>query len=222
MTDPNSLNSNVNTHSPDPAEVERFGHLLGKYQLIPHPFRSSVPVIGPVIAWFRTVWNSVSTRWYLAPLLQQQSEYNHSVVRELQILNQTIQTLQVQIHRIGQEQERQTQVIIADQQALRTDVQTLRTSIADLQALRTSIADLQALRTPIADLQTVTHHLSVYTQQLEAEQQNLMQFSDEISDRLTAMDQDFAAMLHDLAKVTYTLIRIDELSSNVIRQTDVS
>ena len=40
------------------------------------PFGSRLPVIGGVIAWFRTRWNDIATRWYVRPLLQQQNEVN--------------------------------------------------------------------------------------------------------------------------------------------------
>ena len=40
------------------------------------PFRSDKPIIGPLIAWFRAAWNSVSTRWYVLPMLRQQNEFN--------------------------------------------------------------------------------------------------------------------------------------------------
>ena len=47
------------------------------------PFRSDVPIIGRFIAWFRATWNSVSTRWYVLPLLQQQNELNAQLVSYL-------------------------------------------------------------------------------------------------------------------------------------------
>jgi septal ring factor EnvC (AmiA/AmiB activator) len=47
------------------------------------PFRSDKPIIGRFIAWFRAAWNSVSTRWYVLPLLQQQNEFNALVVSHL-------------------------------------------------------------------------------------------------------------------------------------------
>jgi hypothetical protein len=42
-------------------------------------FRSSIPLIGPLIARLRAAWNSVSTKWYVRPLLQQQNEFNELV-----------------------------------------------------------------------------------------------------------------------------------------------
>ncbi|MCL4829914.1 MAG: hypothetical protein KJZ95_21315, partial [Caldilinea sp.] len=50
--------------------------------LTPRPLTSNTPVIGGFIAWFRNAWNSVSTQWYIAPLIQQQNEFNQGVVDE--------------------------------------------------------------------------------------------------------------------------------------------
>lgn len=40
------------------------------------PFRSRIPFIGGLVAWLRTQWNNVATRWYVLPLIQQQNEIN--------------------------------------------------------------------------------------------------------------------------------------------------
>lgn len=61
--------------------------------LTPRPLTSTTPVIGGVIAWFRNTWNSVSTRWYVAPLVQQQNEFNQGVVSELYTLKEELHTL---------------------------------------------------------------------------------------------------------------------------------
>jgi septal ring factor EnvC (AmiA/AmiB activator) len=57
--------------------------LEAKQTIREQPFRSDKPVIGRFIAWFRAAWNSVSTRWYVLPLLQQQNEFNALVVSHL-------------------------------------------------------------------------------------------------------------------------------------------
>jgi hypothetical protein len=54
--------------------------LVAKSQVAERPFTSQTAVIGGLIARFRELWNSVSTRWYVRPLLQQQNEYNHLLV----------------------------------------------------------------------------------------------------------------------------------------------
>lgn len=46
-------------------------------------FHSHIPVIGPFIAGFRSLWNNVSTKWYVRPILQQQNEFNELVVNHL-------------------------------------------------------------------------------------------------------------------------------------------
>ncbi len=64
----------------DRPELEQ---LSGRAVLREHRFRSDFPWIGPLIAWFRGCWNSVSTKWYVRPLIQQQSEFNQLLVQEL-------------------------------------------------------------------------------------------------------------------------------------------
>jgi len=58
-------------------DIERLQKLT---TLQEHRFRSSIPLIGPLIARLRAGWNSVSTKWYLRPVLQQQNEFNELVV----------------------------------------------------------------------------------------------------------------------------------------------
>jgi hypothetical protein len=43
-------------------------------------FHSEVPLIGELISSFREQWNSVSTKWYVRALIQQQMEFNAQVV----------------------------------------------------------------------------------------------------------------------------------------------
>lgn len=58
-----------------------------------HPFRSRVPLIGPLIARFREMWNNVSTRWYVQPLIQQQSEVNHRLIARLAALEASLREI---------------------------------------------------------------------------------------------------------------------------------
>ncbi len=39
-------------------------------------FRSRAPVVGPLIVRFRRLWNWMSTRWYVLPIIRQQSDVN--------------------------------------------------------------------------------------------------------------------------------------------------
>jgi len=60
--------------------------LKAKWRVQEWPFVSHIRVVGPLIARFREAWNSVSTKWYVRPLLQQQNEFNWLVVQRLQEL----------------------------------------------------------------------------------------------------------------------------------------
>ena len=46
------------------------------------PFRSSKPVIGPLIVWVRNAWLNVATKWYVRALIQQQNEVNRKLALE--------------------------------------------------------------------------------------------------------------------------------------------
>jgi GT2 family glycosyltransferase len=46
------------------------------WQIQERPFASKSPIIGPAIARFRELWNSVATKWYVHPLIEQQNEIN--------------------------------------------------------------------------------------------------------------------------------------------------
>ncbi len=54
-----------------------------KAEVQERPFRSEMAVVGPLIARFREMWNSVATKWYVRPLLQQQNRFNRLVVERL-------------------------------------------------------------------------------------------------------------------------------------------
>ncbi|GAB4153450.1 MAG: hypothetical protein Fur0021_19260 [Candidatus Promineifilaceae bacterium] len=60
--------------------------LSEKAQLQPQPFQSRVPVVGPVIAWFRTAWNNVAARWYVQAVVEQQNQFNLLVVEQLRTM----------------------------------------------------------------------------------------------------------------------------------------
>jgi GT2 family glycosyltransferase len=65
---------------PPPALAE----MAAQAQIRAQPFRSSVPLVGRWIAAFRHAWNRVSTEWYVLPMMQQQSGFNHAVLAALQ------------------------------------------------------------------------------------------------------------------------------------------
>ncbi|NLE45501.1 MAG: hypothetical protein GX620_12340 [Chloroflexi bacterium] len=69
------------------------GILAHMGQVEEKPFTSQVPVLGPVIAAFRTLWNNVSTRWYVLPMFHQQRLFNQAVVEVLRSLMETDSTI---------------------------------------------------------------------------------------------------------------------------------
>lgn len=67
----------------DPRGDEVGASLRELAELQEHRFTSRVPLIGGLIAAFRTVWNSISTRWYVVPVMRQQSDFNRLAADEL-------------------------------------------------------------------------------------------------------------------------------------------
>ena len=59
-----------------------------RVRIEPQPFHSGIPVLGPLIAWFRSAWNQVATKWFVLPLVEQQNAYNQVL---LQALEQAVQ-----------------------------------------------------------------------------------------------------------------------------------
>ena len=96
--------------SPAARRHELLQELAQGWHIEERPFRSSVPVIGPLIAGFRSAWIRVATRWYVLQLLEQQQAYNCLVShllrqhmrqigdRELSIAALAEQTARLEMH----------------------------------------------------------------------------------------------------------------------------
>lgn len=65
-------------------EQDTLTELRRQARLEEHEFNSRVPLIGPLIAWFRGAWNSVATKWYVRPLMAQQTAFNLAIVDQLE------------------------------------------------------------------------------------------------------------------------------------------
>lgn len=60
--------------------------LPADWRIQERPFASKVPIVGALIVRFRELWNSVATKWYVRPLIEQQNEINrqqHEINRRL-------------------------------------------------------------------------------------------------------------------------------------------
>lgn len=53
--------------------------MMAEAEVVERPFASTTPLIGPLLARFRSGWNSIATKWYVRPLLAQQNQFNRLV-----------------------------------------------------------------------------------------------------------------------------------------------
>jgi glycosyltransferase involved in cell wall biosynthesis len=65
------------------ADKDQLAELRQKARLQEYVFSSTIPFFGKLIAWFRNAWNSVATKWYVRPLIDQQTAFNLAVVDQL-------------------------------------------------------------------------------------------------------------------------------------------
>lgn len=56
-----------------------------------HEFVSHAPVLGRLVAAFRTAWNNVATRWYVQPMREQQTRFNQLSVDQFAALQADLQ-----------------------------------------------------------------------------------------------------------------------------------
>jgi hypothetical protein len=73
--------------------MDKFRDLDACSILHQYTFSSDVPVIGPLIARFRAIWNSIAAQWYVDFLVQQQTVFNQLVVRHIRQLDTHCQEL---------------------------------------------------------------------------------------------------------------------------------
>ena len=89
-----------------PSLHESIVDLMMTHRLEETEFTSNAPVVGSLIVAFRRLWNWVSTKWYVIPIMQQQSHINSKLaVLIMQIVerqSQKEQQLEVLTERITQ------------------------------------------------------------------------------------------------------------------------
>ncbi len=64
-----------------------------------HTFSSDAPLLGRLIATVRSLWNSVATKWYVRPLIQQQSAFNEQSVAYFEALRRQMEKQEHQFTR---------------------------------------------------------------------------------------------------------------------------
>ena len=89
--------------------------------VVERPFASTVPLLGPLIARFRTAWNNVASRWYVHHVVEQQNTFNALAVRQLE-------TYELELR----EQLALLEEQVVEQEELRRRVQELAAQVAAL------------------------------------------------------------------------------------------
>ena len=102
--------------------------LQNKWEVKERPFQSGTAVVGPFIAWLRGAWNSISTKWYVRAIVQQQNDFNYLTVRQLESVAERFEDLNGRL--LAQDKE---------QSALIHDVGQLTTQLIQTNRLLKSI-----------------------------------------------------------------------------------
>lgn len=109
--------------------------LLEKGDIVERPFESGVPLFGPLIAWFRGVWNSVAAKWYIRPMLAQQNEYNRLLVQRLR-------DMEAYAYELTAEQDRDLSRMRHDVAALQTQLRQLNQKLDDVNERLVQVQDI--------------------------------------------------------------------------------
>ncbi len=88
-----------------------------------YQFKSQTPVVGPLIAWFRSAWHGVAGKWAIRFIAQQQSTFNLELITELSDANESMAMNDQDLVRLTRSVAELTQQVIQLQRA-----------VADLQA----------------------------------------------------------------------------------------
>lgn len=87
------VSQNAGSSVKQPKFVERdetMSWLHNRWTIEARPFRSDVPVLGPLIVKLRQLWNRISTEWYVRPMIQQQTEFNAHLVEMIAALHRDL------------------------------------------------------------------------------------------------------------------------------------
>jgi hypothetical protein len=123
-------------------EEEKWRYLQSRQTLREHRFHSDVPLLGPLIARFRECSNSVSTKWYVRDLIEQQNAFNAAVVAQLRTYEDRLLNLEVQIDVLKQtthiegwliQQDRQQTALIHDLAELTAQLALKSQALSDLE-----------------------------------------------------------------------------------------
>lgn len=96
--------SDTDLHSIQPSNLAKSLDELQQHKILREfEFRSSLPIIGPLVSTFRHLWNNISAEWSLRSLIQQQTMFNIFVVEAIASLTEEPEKLQRLGNYINQE-----------------------------------------------------------------------------------------------------------------------
>ena len=93
---------------------ETFIDLIMLHQLEETEFSSGAPIIGPWIVRLRKFWNWMSTKWYVRPILRQQSTVNGQIVLLLMEMDTLLKENKQTIARLEEQVNHLESLIISD------------------------------------------------------------------------------------------------------------
>ncbi len=98
-------------------DTEALNRLSAAAVLQERPFTSDVPLLGPLIARFRSAWNNVASRWYVGHYVTQQNEFNRLAFQQIERyeseLQEQIELLEEQVV-LTSEMQRRIEELQAD------------------------------------------------------------------------------------------------------------
>lgn len=103
------------------------------------PFHSNKPLVGRLLVWFRTLWNNVATRWYVIPIIQQQTDINHRLWAEITSLREELSDIEIASLREELSGEQEIRHVLDKEM-----VTTRRDQAAALYSLQAEVARLRA------------------------------------------------------------------------------
>jgi len=170
-------------HETDDAQLfpqlkQHLSEVVALHRVQERPFRSRVPVIGPLIAWLRDRWNRISTTWYVRPILEQQVAFNAAVVQVLHDLERYVQVTSTDVVQrtdaLFRITEQEAAVLSARCDDLRGAVQALEAAVERLEAARPATGE-PAGPADLAGLAAEVERLSSTLRRLAAQQDRELQ-----------------------------------------------
>jgi glycosyltransferase involved in cell wall biosynthesis len=113
-------------------DKDQLAELREKARLQEYVFSSKIPVVGGLIAWFRKAWNSVATKWYVRPLIDQQTAFNLAVVDRLSQQQKVLDVVAVEL---------ESWLIQEDREQIRLTRQVAELAVRSAQIQRSSTSE---------------------------------------------------------------------------------